>query len=109
MPPCCTLARNYGEFAHGVVQTLSQFPPEYDDQAFPTLSAIKTLLESVHADTLEFVKELSDADLVRVIQTPWGVTYRLIEMIDHMIEHEVHHQAELSLILGMLGREGLNA
>jgi uncharacterized damage-inducible protein DinB len=30
-------------------------------------------------------------------------------MIDHIMEHEVHHRAELSLILGKLGREGFNA
>ena len=30
-------------------------------------------------------------------------------MIEHMIDHEIHHRGELSLILGLLGREGLNA
>jgi uncharacterized damage-inducible protein DinB len=30
-------------------------------------------------------------------------------MIGHLIEHEIHHRGELSLILGLLGREGLNA
>jgi uncharacterized damage-inducible protein DinB len=99
----------HGEFAYGIVQTLPEFPPEYSTQAYPTLAAIDSLLESVHARTLDFLNGLKDADLDRMITTPWGATYRLIEMIDHLIEHEVHHRAELSLILGMLGREGFNA
>jgi uncharacterized damage-inducible protein DinB len=99
----------HGEFAYGIVQMLMEFPPEYDTQAYPTLAAINSLLESVHAQTLNFFDGLQDADLDRVITTPWGATYRLVEMIDHLIEHEVHHRAELSLILGMLGREGFNA
>ncbi len=99
----------YGEFAYGIVQTLAEFPPEYDAQAYLTLADINSLLDSVHAQTLNFFSGLKDADLNQVIATPWGATYRLIEMIDHLIEHEVHHRAELSLILGMLGREGFNA
>jgi uncharacterized damage-inducible protein DinB len=52
---------------------------------------------------------LHEDDLRRVITTPWGVTYRLIEMLGHLIEHEIHHRAELSLIAGILGRAGLDA
>ena len=99
----------HGEFAYGIVQSLGEFPPEYDTRAFPTRAVINRLLDSVHAETLEFLNELTDADLERVIATPWGASHRLVEMIDHLIEHEVHHRAELSLILGLLGREGFDA
>jgi uncharacterized damage-inducible protein DinB len=30
-------------------------------------------------------------------------------MISHLLEHEIHHRSELSLILGMLGTDGLDA
>jgi uncharacterized damage-inducible protein DinB len=33
----------------------------------------------------------------------------MLEMLGHILEHEIHHRGELSLILGLLGREGLNA
>ena len=99
----------HGEFAYGIVQTLSDFPPEYNAPDYATIELIKSLLESVHAQTLDYLTTLADADLSRVISTPWGATYRQIEMIDHIIEHEIHHRAELSLILGLLGREGLDA
>jgi uncharacterized damage-inducible protein DinB len=98
-----------GEFGLGIVQTLSEFPPEYDAQDYPSKEPIKLRLESVHTQTLKYLKTLNDDDLSRVITTPWGPRYRLIEMIGHLIEHEIHHRGELSLMLGMLGREGLNA
>jgi uncharacterized damage-inducible protein DinB len=92
----------YGEFAHGIAQTLNEFPSEYNSEDYSSKDDIKALLESVHRQT-------ADSDLSRAIQTPWGATYKLIEMVDHIIEHEVHHRAELSLILGLLGREGFDA
>ncbi len=75
----------------------------------PTKESIKSLLESVHAQTLKYLGGLDENDLGQVIVTPWGPRYRLIEMVGHLLEHEIHHRAELSLILGLLGREGLNA
>jgi uncharacterized damage-inducible protein DinB len=98
-----------GEFQFGVTQTLTAFPPEYDPQEYPTTLAIKTLLESVHTPTVAYLKNLDHADLGRFIDTPWGARYRLIDMLGHLIEHEIHHRAELSLILGMLGRVGFDA
>lgn len=98
-----------GEFNYGITQTLTEFPPDYDPQEYPTLAAIQALLASIHTQTLAYLKTLADADLSRVIVTPWGPSYPLIEMLGHLLEHEIHHRAELSLILGMLGREGLNA
>ncbi len=98
-----------GEFNFGIAQTLNDFPPEYAPEAYPTLESIKALLESVHAGPTVYLTTLTDSDLRREIVTPWGPHYTLIEMLSHLIEHEIHHRAELSLILGMLGREGLNA
>ena len=97
-----------GERDYGVRQTLDAFPAAYDPQQYATREAIQTLLETVHAETVAYLATLEDGDLDRTIATPWGVSYRLIEMLGHLIEHEIHHRAELSLILGMLGREGLD-
>ena len=99
----------YGEFAYGIAQTLNDFPPEYDSQDYPTKGQVKALLETVRAQALDYLQALDDPDLSRLIHTPWGASYPLIEMLDHMIEHEVHHRGELSLILGILGRQGFDA
>ena len=98
-----------GEFAYGITQALSEFPPEYILADYPVIQTIQARLEAVHTETLNYLTALRDDDLQRIIETPWGAHFLLIEMIDHMIDHEIHHRAELSLILGMLGREGLDA
>jgi uncharacterized damage-inducible protein DinB len=98
-----------GEFNYGITRKLQEFPSGYDEQNYATKASVESLMASVHSGNIEYLKGLDEDALGRVIDTPWGASYRLIEMIDHLIEHEVHHRAELSLILGMLGREGLNA
>jgi uncharacterized damage-inducible protein DinB len=97
------------EFNYGIAQTLSELPSEYDPQSYPTKAAIKSLLALVHAPAVEYLSRLDEAALDQVIATPWGASQPLIEMLGHLIEHEIHHRGELSLILGMLGRTGLDA
>jgi uncharacterized damage-inducible protein DinB len=98
-----------GEFNHGLTQMLPAFPAEYDPAQYPNLAALKALLAEVHAPNQAYLAALNDADLERTIHAPWDTDYRLAEMVEHLIEHEIHHRAELSLILGMLGKQGLNA
>lgn len=97
------------EFNYGIAQTLTELPSEYDPRSYPNIAAIKSLLASVHAPAVEYLSKLDDAALSQVISTPWGASQPLIEMLGHIIEHEIHHRAELSLILGILGRKGLDA
>ena len=99
----------HGEFGYGIAQTLPEFPPDYPPERYPNVAAITTLLAEVHAEMAQYLRALSAEDLDRVITTPWGARAPLVEMFDHIIEHEIHHRGELSLILGMLGREGLDA
>jgi uncharacterized damage-inducible protein DinB len=98
-----------GEFNHGLTQILSQFPPEYDPLNYPDRAALKALLAQVHEPNLAYLATLTDADLERIVHTPWGDNLRLVDMVDHLVEHEIHHRAELSLILGLLGKRGLDA
>lgn len=98
-----------GEFNYGIRQVLKDFPAEYNPAMFPTLEAAKSLLKSIHDPTIEYLQGLKAGDLEKEILTPWGKTYQQIEMIGHLIEHEIHHRGELSLILGLLGKPGLDA
>ena len=98
-----------GEFNFGLTQTLPEFPPEYDTAGYPNRAAVLALLEAVHAPNVAHLRGLTDADLARVIDTPWGARPRLVEVVDHLVEHEIHHRAELSLVLGLLGRAGFDA
>lgn len=99
----------YGEVQYGITRTIDAFPPEYHGDAYPTIESIKALLATVHDQTYSDLQSLADQDLESEIEAGWGGTYPLIDMIWHVMEHEIHHRGELSLILGLLGREGLDA
>ena len=97
------------EIHYGLTRQTTEFPPEYGAEDYPTLESIKALLAEVHGRTRAYLEGLDDADLDREVEAAWGQTYRLESMVWHVMEHEIHHRGELSLILGMLGREGLDA
>jgi len=98
-----------GERDYGIRQTLAAFPEAYDPAAYPTVTSIQVLLATVHAASVAYLDTLAHADLVRTIETPWGARGPLQDLLEHLIEHETHHRGELSLILGMLGKSGLDA
>ena len=98
-----------GEIRQGITRELLQWPSGYAPKEYPTMESIKTLLTKVHSRTEQYLQTLDDGDLDRDIETPWNKTIQLRMMIWHVLEHEIHHRGELSLILGMLGHEGLDA
>ncbi len=74
------------------------------------MTAVATLVDrwtNVRARLLETIDKFALSELD--FRTPCGADYRLGSMVNHLIEHEIHHRAELSLVLGMLGKQGLNA
>lgn len=97
-----------GWFRYVVNRELSDWP-SYSLDEYPDIESIKKLISEVHARTEGFLAELDSADLERPIQLPWkDVETSLGWIIWHVIEHEIHHRGELSLILGTLGKEGLD-
>lgn len=83
--------------------------PDYDLEAYPTTEAIKDLLTGIHARTEEILQRLKLEELEGMVELPRS-DHRLSLgwIIWHVLEHEIHHRGELSLIIGMLGREGLD-
>ena len=98
-----------GWFRFAVTRELDEWPADYSLEAYPTVEAVKALLAEVHGRTAAYLSTLDLADLERPIEVPWGGTLSLGWIIWHVLEHEIHHRGELSLILGLLGREGLEA
>jgi uncharacterized damage-inducible protein DinB len=82
--------------------------PSYPAKEYATAAAITDVLTEVHGRTEAYLEQLEEADLGRKIEAPWGATLSLRWIIWHVLEHEIHHRAELSLVLGLLGREGLD-
>ncbi len=93
---------------HALVRQEIQQSVSYGLADYPGKPAIKTVLEAAHRRTKRFLDGLDEASLQQTYQIPGGETFTLDWIIWHVLEHEVHHRGELSLILGMLGREGLD-
>jgi uncharacterized damage-inducible protein DinB len=96
-----------GWFRHIAARELDTWPPRYTLEDYPTKDAIKAQLAETHARTMAYLETLTNADLTAVIESEWG-NFTIGFIIWHVIEHEIHHRGELSLILGILGREGLD-
>jgi uncharacterized damage-inducible protein DinB len=94
-----------GWFRYVVARELDDWP-KYPAEDYPTVEAVKTLLAEVHTRTEAYLVTVDNADLDRVIETPWGKQLTLRWIIWHVLEHEIHHRGELFLMLGLLGLEG---
>jgi len=98
-----------GEIQYGITGELDAFPSDYSQTEYLTKASIRNLLSDVHESTRSYLQTLEDQDLYREIEAGWGGKYLLIDLIWHVMEHEIHHRGELSFILGLLGKEGLDA
>lgn len=97
-----------GWFRHVVTRELDVWPDHFTLDNYPTKAQILSVLREVHARTEAYLDQLSEEDLQRRVPTPWGSELSLLWIIWHVLEHEIHHRGELSLALGLLGREGLD-
>jgi uncharacterized damage-inducible protein DinB len=107
------IARHIGDAEEGwfrfvVTRELDAWPENYVASHYPTVAAIQALLSAIHARTRAFMKTLDEEALDRCIEMPWGGQASLGWIIWHVLEHEIHHRGELSLILGLLGKDGLD-
>lgn len=96
-----------GWFRHVVTREYSDWPNHIRPVNYPTVEAIKGILTEVHGSTEEFLGSQQELKLAEMVSTPWGEELSLGWIVWHVLEHEIHHRAELSLILGIMGREGL--
>ncbi|MCZ6917193.1 MAG: DinB family protein [Gemmatimonadetes bacterium] len=60
-------------------------------------------LEEMHAETVQILGKVGDSGLETRIITPAGISMTMWKWLRAMIEHEVHHRAQVYLMLGMLG------
>lgn len=97
-----------GWFRYAVTRELEQWPEPYCLESYPTKEDIKSTLGAIHTRTEQYLESLNGVDITQVIAVPWGENLPLLWIIWHVVEHEIHHRGELSLILGLLGRKGLD-
>jgi uncharacterized damage-inducible protein DinB len=63
---------------------------------------ILTFFNEMHRQTIEIISKLSDEDLNRKCLTPPGNEITIWKWLRAMVEHEIHHRAELYIYLNLL-------
>ncbi len=56
----------------------------------------------LHRESMEIFGRLTDADLERKCVTPGGAPITVWKWLRAMVEHEIHHRAQIYVYLGML-------
>ena len=90
-----------------ITKEIDAWPDYYNLGNYQNKQAIIKVLCEVHSRTTEYLSNLGESDLKSSITAPWGDDFSLLWIFWHIIEHEIHHRGELSIILGYLGREGI--
>ena len=75
---------------------------------YPTLDAIRTFLAEEHQRTLNLLESFDVKSWNQPYRYPDGYDYTPAWVFWHVLKHEIHHRGEISLILGLMGREGLD-
>lgn len=96
-----------GWLRYCITRDIDVWPDYYTLENYPHKGDIIDALTEVHARTIVYLTQLDEAGLRKKVTAPWGDEFSLMWIFWHIIEHEIHHRGELSLILGQLGHEGL--
>jgi uncharacterized damage-inducible protein DinB len=96
------------EISYGLSRDTPSLPDAFRPGDYVSKSSIRDLWSGVRARTMAFVNSLDDDALGTPVELAWGETQRPLDVLLHVVEHEIHHRGELSLALGLLGREGLD-
>ncbi|MBG0788826.1 MAG: DinB family protein [Anaerolineaceae bacterium] len=73
-----------------------------------TLEEVLAYLADEHQRTMQLLADINPADWQMEIRYADDFAPPASWVFWHVLEHEIHHRGELSLITGILGREGLD-
>jgi uncharacterized damage-inducible protein DinB len=90
---------------HYVVRrALPAWPDEGADR-LTTVEAIRTEMQTVHKETMDYLATVPVEDFSRIVQVPADGTPKLQWILWHVFEQEIHHRGELFLCLSLLGMD----
>ena len=64
---------------------------------------VVVLFDQLHRESMEIFGRLSEDDMNRKCTTPGGTPITVWKWLRAMVEHEVHHRAQIYVYLGLLG------
>ena len=91
-------------FAENVQGNESRYPG-HSRKLADGYDKVMRYLAEMHAESMEIFGRLSDDDLQNKCTTPGGIAITTWKWLRSMVEHEVHHRAQIYLMLGILGVE----
>jgi uncharacterized damage-inducible protein DinB len=73
--------------------------PEYG----ATYGDVVQFFNSMHEESIQIFKSLSDHNLNSICKTPAGEDIKIWKWLRAMVEHEIHHRGQLYIYLSILG------
>jgi uncharacterized damage-inducible protein DinB len=64
---------------------------------------VLAFFDRTHQESMEIFGRLSESDLQRKCVTPGGASITVWKWLRAMVEHEIHHRAQIYVYLGLLG------
>ncbi|MBC9929192.1 DinB family protein [Chitinophaga qingshengii] len=65
--------------------------------------AVMAYFDQLHEESMNIFRALSEEDLQRKCTTPGNATMPVWKWLRAMVEHEIHHRAQLYIYLNMIG------
>lgn len=95
-------------YAENVQFKPSRYPGHGPEVAEPPQRAdspeqVLAFFNQMHQESVAIFSQLTPEDLQKKCVTPGGVSITVWKWLRAMVEHEVHHRAQIYIYLGMLG------
>jgi uncharacterized damage-inducible protein DinB len=88
-------------YAENVQGKPSRYPGHGKELADSPESALR-FFASTHQESMEIFGRLTDSDLEQKCVTPGGASISTWKWLRAMVEHEIHHRAQIYVYLGLL-------
>ncbi|HEY0371531.1 MAG TPA: DinB family protein [Thermoanaerobaculia bacterium] len=88
-------------FVENAILRPSRYPGHGPDLA-DGYDNVVAYMKQMHAESMELLSTLTDADLTRKCMTPGGAELAAGKWLRAMIEHESHHRGQLYMYCGLL-------
>jgi uncharacterized damage-inducible protein DinB len=95
-------------YAENVQLKPSRYPGHGPEVAEPAQLAdspenVLAFFNQLHQESMAIFRQLTPEDLQKKCETPGGVSITVWKWLRAMVEHEVHHRAQIYIYLGLLG------
>ena len=93
-------------YAENVQLKPSRYPghgPEVANGLEDSPANVLAFFNQMHQESMAIFSRLTAEDLQKKCETPGGISITVWKWLRAMVEHEVHHRAQMYIYLGLLG------